>query len=120
MICGDFNIAPEDRDVHDPERWRGKVLFSEPEHEALRHLLDFGLHDLFRAFCDEGGYYTWWDYRLAAFRRGWGLRIDLFLGTAAALARCRGVRIDKDARKGEKPSDHAPVIAEFAEPRESP
>lgn len=114
LVVGDFNIAPEDRDVHDPERWRGEVLCSEPERERLQALFDLGISDLLRRVTGEGGLYTWWDYRAGAFHRGWGLRIDLALGSAAVAARCREVTIDRAERKistGEgKPSDHAPVI----------
>jgi len=114
LLVGDFNIAPEDRDVHDPERWRGQVLCSEPERERLRALLGWGTVDLLRQTTAEAGLYTWWDYRMGAFHRGWGLRIDLALGTRAVAERLSGVTIDRDERKptsGEgKPSDHAPVI----------
>jgi exodeoxyribonuclease-3 len=113
LICGDFNVAPEDRDVHDPDAWRGRLLFHPDEQEALRHLMAWGLVDAFRLHETRGGHYTWWDYRAGAFHRGWGLRIDLVLMTEALAARCRSVTIDRDARKGEKPSDHAPVIADL-------
>jgi hypothetical protein len=89
IVLGDFNIAPDDRDVHDPKRWREKILCSTPEREALRSLLDLGLHDSFRLFNDEAGHFSWWDYRLAAFQRGWGLRIDLVLVSDALKARAR-------------------------------
>lgn len=117
LLVGDFNIAPEERDVHDPERWRGKVLFSDPERERLDRMLAWGLRDLQRVHTDEGGLYTWWDYRMGAFHRGWGLRIDLGLGTAPVAERLTEVAIDREERKtstGEgKPSDHAPVIFTF-------
>ena len=117
LLVGDFNIAPDDRDVHDPERWRGKVLCSEPERERLRRMLDWGLRDLHRAHTEEGGLYTWWDYRMGAFHRGWGLRIDLGLGTASVAARLTEVTVDREERKKStgpgKPSDHAPVIFTF-------
>lgn len=113
VICGDFNVAPEARDVHDPERWRGSLLFHPDEHAALRHLMAWGLHDAFRLHISEGGHYSWWDYRAGAFHRGWGLRIDLILISAALRERCREVAIDREARKGPKPSDHAPVVARF-------
>lgn len=117
LVVGDFNIAPDDRDVHDPERWRGKVLCSESERERLRRMLDWGLRDLHRVHTEEGGLYTWWDYRMGAFHRGWGLRIDLGLGTTPVAARLTDVAIDREERKkstGEgKPSDHAPVIFTF-------
>ena len=118
IVVGDFNIAPEERDVHDPERWRGKVLCSDEERARLQGMLDWGLQDLQRLHTQEDGLYTWWDYRMGAFRRGWGLRIDLMLGTAPVAAACTGVEIDREERKestGEgKPSDHAPVIATLA------
>ncbi|MCK4412246.1 MAG: exodeoxyribonuclease III [Candidatus Eisenbacteria sp.] len=113
LLCGDFNVAPEDRDVHDPEKWRGRLLFHPAEHAALRPLFEWGLIDAFRALHPEARQFTWWDYRAGAFHRGWGLRIDLMLMTPSLAARCREVRIDREARKGEKPSDHAPVIAEI-------
>jgi exodeoxyribonuclease-3 len=113
-LLGDFNVAPEDRDVHDPEAWRGQVLCSEPERAALRSLLDLGLTDVFRKFDQDEKSYSWWDYRQAAFRRNMGLRIDLILASAALAARCTACRIDKAPRKLERPSDHTPVVAEFA------
>ncbi|RMH03091.1 MAG: exodeoxyribonuclease III [Planctomycetota bacterium] len=118
LVAGDFNIAPEDRDVHDPERWRGKVLCSEPERERLRRLLAWGLTDLHRLHEEGPGPFTWWDYRMGAFPRGWGLRIDLLLGTAPVAAACTAVVVDREERResaGEgKPSDHAPVLADLA------
>jgi exodeoxyribonuclease-3 len=109
IVLGDFNIAPDDRDVHDPKRWREKILCSTPEREALRSLLDLGLHDSFRLFNDEAGHFSWWDYRLAAFQRGWGLRIDLVLVSDALKARTRAAGIDTTPRGLERPSDHTPV-----------
>ncbi len=111
LICGDFNVAPEDRDVWDPDQWRGQILFSEPEKEALQQVIEWGVTDAFRMHHSEGGLYTWWDYRAGAFHRGWGLRIDHILVTPSLAKRCTAVEIDRDERKGEKPSDHAPVIA---------
>ncbi len=113
LICGDFNVAPEDRDVWDVEKWRDQILFSEPEKEAFRNLLGWGLHDALRLHRQEGGIYTWWDYRAGAFHRGWGLRIDHILISASLAKRCIAVEVDRNERKGEKPSDHAPVIATF-------
>ena len=112
VVLGDFNIAPDDRDVHDPKRWREKILCSTPEREALQSLLDLGLHDSFRLFHDDGGHYSWWDYRLAAFQRGWGLRIDLALVGDALKARCTAAGIDTGPRGWERPSDHTPVWVE--------
>jgi exodeoxyribonuclease-3 len=114
VVCGDFNVTFDDRDVHDPERWREKILCSTPEREALARIVDGGLSDAFRKFHAEGGHYTWWDFRTMAFRRGWGLRIDHFLMSPPALAACTEVVIDVDERARERPSDHAPVIATLA------
>jgi exodeoxyribonuclease-3 len=114
VVLGDFNIAPEDRDVHDPEAWRGKILCSEPERQAFRGLLDLSLSDAFRLFEQEEASFSWWDYRAAGFRRNLGLRIDHILVSPALKAQCRACCIDKAPRGLEKPSDHAPVVAEFA------
>lgn len=113
-LVGDFNIAPEDRDVHDPKLWRGQVLCSEPERAALQALLDRGLVDTFRKFEQPPESFTWWDYRMGAFRRGHGLRIDHILCTATLARQCRTCTIDKNPRAASQPSDHAPVSAEFA------
>ncbi len=119
VLLGDFNIAPEDRDVHDPEVWRGQVLCSDEERARLRALLEWGTEDLFRRHEPGPGHYSWWDYRAGAFARGYGLRIDLALGTASAAARCSGARHDREERKQgaweSKPSDHAPLILEFGD-----
>ncbi|HSH41154.1 MAG TPA: exodeoxyribonuclease III [Arenicellales bacterium] len=114
VICGDFNIAPEDRDVHDPELWRGKVLCSEPERDAFRALLDAGYKDAFRKFEQPDAAYSWWDYRAAAFRRNMGLRIDHILCSDALYDAVAACSIDVEPRRLERPSDHAPVVAEFA------
>ena len=114
IVLGDFNIAPDDRDVHDPEAWREKILCSTREREALRTLLDAGLVDAFRLFHEDGGHFSWWDYRAAAFRRNLGLRIDLILANDRLRNACTGCAIDAGPRKLERPSDHAPVWAEFA------
>jgi exodeoxyribonuclease-3 len=117
LVLGDFNVAPEDRDAHDPELWRGQNLASEPERERVRDLLRWGLVDLLRHQGDGPGPFTWWDYRAGAFHRGWGLRLDLALATKPVAERCTSVRIDRDERKpstGEgKPSDHAPLIVDL-------
>ena len=113
LICGDFNVAPEDRDVWDPKKWRGKILFSEPEKEALKNLIDWGLTDSLRIYHQEAGLFTWWDYRAGAFHRNFGLRIDHILLSKALASRCTGVEVDRNERKGDKPSDHAPVVASF-------
>lgn len=110
-LAGDFNIAPEPRDVHDPVLWDGQVLFSAPERAAFRALLDVGLRDSFRLFEQPERSYTWWDYRNLAFRRKMGLRIDHILLSPALAARCTACTIDVEPRKREQPSDHAPVIA---------
>ncbi len=112
-VVGDFNVAPEDRDVHDPEAWAGSVLVSPAERAAFREILALGLHDAFRLFQQEGGHYSWWDYRAAAFRRNRGLRIDHILVSDALRARCRACAIDTAPRGWERPSDHAPVYAVF-------
>ncbi len=114
VVLGDFNIAPDDRDVHDPAAWAGKVLCSEPERTALQALLALGLRDTFRLFGQPDPGYSWWDYRAAAFRRNLGLRIDLILASSALSERCTGCCIDREPRRWERPSDHAPVLAEFA------
>jgi exodeoxyribonuclease-3 len=110
-IVGDFNVAPDDRDVHDPELWRDQVLCSEPERERLRALLRLGLKDTFRLFEQAEKSYSWWDYREMAFRRERGLRIDLILASTALAERCSASLIDIEPRKLDKPSDHAPVVA---------
>jgi exodeoxyribonuclease III len=115
LLTGDFNVAPTDLDVYDPLLWRGKNLASEPERERIRRLGSLGLVDLGRTYAgDVEGPFTFWDYRMGAFHRGWGLRIDLLLGTAAVAERLVSVEVDREERKptaGEgKPSDHAPVI----------
>ena len=113
VALGDFNIAPEDRDVYDPAAWSGQVLCSEPERAAFRRLLDLGLKDVFRLFPREDHIFSWWDYRAAAFRRNMGLRIDHILVSPALAAVCIACQVDKAPRGLERPSDHAPVIAEF-------
>lgn len=112
-VLGDLNIAPEPRDVHNPGRWEGKIHFSEPERAAFRRVVDIGLVDAFRLFEQPEKQFTWWDYRLRAFDRGWGLRIDHILLSPALVPRCTACTIDTEPRKRERPSDHAPVIAEL-------
>jgi exodeoxyribonuclease-3 len=114
IVLGDFNIAPEDRDVHDPLAWHEQVLCSTPERAALARLHALGLHDSFRLFEQDGGRYSWWDYRQGAFRRNLGLRIDLILVSEALRASCRAASIDRVTRTWERPSDHAPVTLELA------
>lgn len=113
IVLGDFNVAPEDRDVHDPAAWEGSVLVSEPERAAFRKLLAAGFADCFRLFEQEEQSFTWWDYRAAAFRRNRGLRIDHILASRSLAPRCLNCRIDKEPRTLDRPSDHTPVIAEF-------
>jgi exodeoxyribonuclease III len=114
VLCGDLNVAPEDRDVHDPATWEGKVLCHPDERAALARVCDWGLSDAFRLHHAEGGRFSWWDYRQLGFPRNHGLRIDHILVTAPLAGRCTAADIDRDARKGKLPSDHAPVLAEFA------
>lgn len=114
VLLGDFNIAPEDRDVYDPAAWEGKVLFSAPEKAAFHRLLALGLTDTLRQHTQEAGIYTWWDYRMFAFRRKLGLRIDHILASRPLAERCSRCQVDIEPRKAERPSDHAPVVAEFA------
>jgi exodeoxyribonuclease III len=113
-LCGDLNIAPEARDVHNPEQWEGSVLFHADLRAAFADLCAWGLVDTLRIHRAEGGLYTWWDYRMLAFPKNAGLRIDHVLVTSPLAARCVGVTIDRDERKGKQPSDHAPVVADFA------
>jgi exodeoxyribonuclease-3 len=112
-VLGDFNIAPEDQDVHDPVAWEGDVLCSPRERSALSGLLELGFSDVFRLFEQPEQSYSWWDYRAAAFRRNNGLRIDLILASTALAARCIGSEIDVAPRRLERPSDHTPVLADF-------
>jgi exodeoxyribonuclease III len=116
VVLGDFNIAPEDRDVHDPAAWADSVHVSEPERQGLRAVQALGLIDVFRRFEQPPGTYSWWDYRMLAFRRNQGLRIDLVLASEALAAACSACVIDRAPRKAERPSDHAPVIADFTLP----
>jgi len=113
IVMGDFNIAPQDRDVHDPAAWHEQILCSTPERAALAQLQALGLHDSFRLFEAEAGHYSWWDYRQAAFRRNLGLRIDLILVSEALRARCSSASIDRNPRTWERASDHTPVLLEL-------
>jgi len=115
VVLGDFNIAPDDRDVHDPAAWHEQVLCSTPERDALKRLLDIGLLDSFRLFDDGAGHYSWWDYRQAAFRRNLGLRIDLVLASEALRPHCRAASIDREPRTWERASDHTPVVLEIGD-----
>jgi len=113
VVLGDFNIAPADEDVHDPEKWANAVLCSPAERSALRGLIDLGLTDVFRNFEQPEKCFSWWDYRAAGFRRNAGLRIDLILTSKTMTECCSKSYIDKEPRAWERPSDHTPVIAEF-------
>ena len=113
-VLGDLNVAPQDRDVHDPKRWEGQIHVSEPERAAMRRVIEeVGLVDAFRLFEQPEREFSWWDYRLAAFQRNWGLRIDHILLSPQLAKRCVACTIDKSPRRLERPSDHAPVIAEL-------
>ena len=114
VVVGDFNIAPDDRDVYDPEAWHERILCSTPERNALQKIIDLGLTDTFRLFEQEENSYSWWDYRAAAFRRNRGLRIDLVLASRTLADNCVSCEIDKEPRSLERPSDHTPVVAEFS------
>ncbi|MBN1240624.1 MAG: exodeoxyribonuclease III [Gammaproteobacteria bacterium] len=113
VVLGDFNVAPEDRDVHDPQAWEGKVLCSPAERAALGRVLELGFDDAFRLFEQAEGSFSWWDYRAGAFRRNLGLRIDLILTSKALSRRCTACTIDTGPRRLPRPSDHTPVVAEF-------
>ncbi len=119
VVLGDFNIAPDDRDVHDPQAWHEQVLCSSAERQALQRLLALGLHDSLRLCHADDGLFSWWDYRAAGFRRNLGLRIDLVLLSDALAGRCIGAGIDREPRRWERPSDHAPVWVELGLPLDS-
>ncbi|EAR20210.1 exodeoxyribonuclease III [Nitrococcus mobilis] len=113
IVVGDFNIAPQDQDVHDPQQWHEQVLCSTPEREALQALLALGFADSFRQFPQEPGIFSWWDYRMNSFRRNRGLRIDLILSSAALTRTLTASYVDRGPRGWPRPSDHAPVVAEL-------
>ncbi|MBC7804254.1 MAG: exodeoxyribonuclease III [Candidatus Parcubacteria bacterium] len=113
-VAGDFNVAPEDRDVHDPKAWEGQIHVSEAERSAWNALISLGLRDSFRIFEQPDKTYSWWDYRMMGFRRNAGLRIDHALVSTALAERCIASTVDKAPRKLERPSDHAPVVVEFS------
>jgi exodeoxyribonuclease-3 len=113
VVMGDFNIAPDDRDVHDPVAWQGQILCSPAERDALQRIHDLGLADSFRMFNQDAGHFSWWDYRQAAFRRNLGLRIDLVLVSDALRSSCRGAIIDREPRTWERASDHTPAVLEI-------
>ena len=112
-VLGDYNIAPADEDVHDPKAWEGQVLVSEPERAAFFRLIGMGFRDSFRMFPQEEKSFSWWDYRMNAFKRKMGLRIDHILLSPPLADACTGCLIDTEPRKLERPSDHTPVVAEI-------
>jgi exodeoxyribonuclease-3 len=112
-VLGDYNIAPADEDVHDPEAWEGQILCSPKEREAFRKLLALGLKDSFRMFSQPAKSFTWWDYRMNGFKRNLGLRIDHILLSSELAVRCCTCAIDLEPRRLQRPSDHAPVMAEL-------
>lgn len=113
LLCGDFNVAPEDRDVYNPDRVRGTILVSDCERQALSDVRDWGFVDAFRMHTDEPGHFTWWDYRLLGFKRKMGFRIDHVYVTQSLARKCKRSWIDVEPRKAERPSDHTPLLAEF-------
>ncbi len=113
VLLGDYNIAPEDRDVHDPQAWEGKILVSEPERDKFQELIQLGLQDSFRLFEQAEKSFSWWDYRMMGFRRNLGMRIDHILISEPLVAECKSCAIDKAPRKLERPSDHTPVVVEL-------
>jgi exodeoxyribonuclease-3 len=113
IVLGDFNIAPEEIDVHDPALWEGQVLFSQPERQAFRDLLSLGFSDCFRQHTPSEKSYSWWDYRMNAFKRNMGMRIDHILASKELINSCTRCYIDKSPRAGERPSDHVPVVLEL-------
>ena len=113
VLLGDYNIAPEDRDVHDPLAWVGQVLVSAPERDAFQALINLGMHDSFRLFEQAEKSFSWWDYRMNAFRRDLGMRIDHILISAPLVSSCKSVLIDREIRKAERPSDHVPVMMDL-------
>jgi exodeoxyribonuclease III len=113
IVCGDFNVAPEDRDIYDPELWRGAIMCSDGERAAFCKLCEIGLRDTLRLHHQEGGLFSWWDYRMLSFPKNRGLRIDAILASDSLAKKCTAAGIDRDMRKGKEPSDHAPVWAEF-------
>lgn len=113
IVLGDFNIAPDEIDVHDPRRWHGKIMFSEPERTAFKDMLQVGLHDCFRELNPSEKVFSWWDYRTYGFSQNLGLRIDHILASEALISKCKKCFIDTELRKEERPSDHSPIVAEF-------
>ncbi len=114
VVCGDFNVAPEDIDIHDPQLWRGAIMCSDAERAAFQRLCEIGLRDTLRLHAHEPGVFTWWDYRMLAFPKNRGLRIDAVLTSESLAKKCTSSGVDRELRKGKDPSDHAPVWAEFS------
>jgi exodeoxyribonuclease III len=114
VVCGDFNVAPKDEDVYDPALWRGAIMCSEGERKAFEELCGIGLVDTLRLHHPESGLFSWWDYRMLAFPKNRGLRIDAILASTSLAERCPATGIEREMRKGKEPSDHAPVWAEFS------
>jgi exodeoxyribonuclease-3 len=114
VVCGDFNVAPKDEDIYDPELWRGAIMCSDGERKAFDDLCAIGLVDTLRLHHPEPGLFSWWDYRMLAFPKNRGLRIDAILASKSLAPRCTAAGIDREMRKGKEPSDHAPVWAEFS------
>ena len=115
IVCGDFNIAPQDIDIYDPDLWRGALMCSDAERDAFSRLCDVGLRDTLRIHHKEGQLFTWWDYQMRALEKNRGVRLDAILASEALASRCTASGIDIEMRKGKEPSDHAPVWAEFRE-----
>ncbi|NBT59979.1 hypothetical protein EBT16_14485 [bacterium] len=113
LICGDFNVAPQDEDVYDPKAWKDQILFSEPEKAALQSIRDLGFLDLYREIRPNQEGFTWWDYRNVSFPKNHGLRIDFILGSKTTAEHLEDSYVDRNERKGEQPSDHAPVVCVF-------
>ena len=113
IVCGDFNVAPEDEDVYDPDLWRGAIMCSDGERAAFRQLCETGFSDTLRLHHNEAGLFSWWDYRMLSFPKNRGLRIDAILASKSLAKKCTAAGIDREMRKGKEPSDHAPVWAEF-------
>jgi exodeoxyribonuclease-3 len=114
VVCGDFNVAPNDEDIYDPDLWRGAIMCSEGERKAFGDLCAIGLVDTLRLHHPEGGLFSWWDYRMLSFPKNRGLRIDAILASESLAANCTAAGIEREMRKGKEPSDHAPVWAEFS------
>jgi exodeoxyribonuclease-3 len=114
IVCGDFNVAPEDIDVYDADLWHGAIMASDGERAAFRDLCSLGLHDTLRIHHREGQLFSWWDYQMRAFEKNRGLRIDAVLASESFAKKCIASGIDRDMRAGKDPSDHAPVWAQFA------